>query len=301
MPPRRATDHDDDELVQYVLGLLPDDARDRLDEASIADDDIAGRLRTVETNLIDSYVRGRLAGATLERFESHYLSSPLRRKNVRQAASFLGAVDRAAARTESAAWTYRIARATRFAPIAAVAALVMLVCGVFLFQAVRPRNELTLATSANRAVEPAAGPQRQSTTGRGVSVLAPPASATPGGQRAQSSERIVTMVLLPPTRSVAPIPTLVVPAGTGRVRFELQLESNDFPSYRVGLKNPATNQIPWRSDWIAPSSAGDQATVSVVVPAHLFRPQHYALDLAGRGADDREDVIGSYTVRIVQP
>ena len=63
----------------------------------------------------------------------------------------------------------------------------------------------------------------------------------------------MAVVLLPPTRAVAPIPTLAIPAGADRVRFELQLESNDFPSYRVGLKDPATNQILWRSDWIVPS------------------------------------------------
>ena len=88
MPLPHATDHDDEELVRYVLGLLPDEARERLDEASIADDEFAARLRTAETDLIDSYVRGQLAGATLERFESYYLSSPSRRENVRLAASF---------------------------------------------------------------------------------------------------------------------------------------------------------------------------------------------------------------------
>ncbi len=86
-----------------------------------------------------------------------------------------------------------------------------------------------------------------------------------------------------------------------RVRFELQLEANDFPSYRVGLKDPATNRVLWRSDWIAPRSSADQASILVVVPANLLGPQHYSLDLAGRGAGGRAEVIGSYTVQVVQP
>ena len=284
----------------YVLGLLPDEARERLDEASIADDEFAARLRTAETNLIDSYVRGRLAGSTLERFESYYLSSPHRRNNVRLAATFLGAVDRSAAGAGSATWTRRIARPIRFWRIAAVAALVVVGCGVFLFPLLRPRNELTLATTSNGVVERAADPQRQPTDSR-ASASSPPASAVPGDRPAAPPERIVAMVLLPPTRSVAPIPNLAMPADADRVRFELQLESNDFPSYRVGLKNPATNQILWRSDWIVPSSAADQASVIALVPANLLGPQHYSLDLAGRDAGGREEVIGSYTVRIVQP
>lgn len=300
MPLRHATDHDDAELVRYVLGLLPNEARERLDEASIADDEFAARLRTAETNLIDSYVRGRLAGATLERFESYYLASPHRRNNVRLAATFLGAVDRSAAGAGSATWTHRIARPIRFWRMAAVAALVVVACGVFLFPLVRPRKDLTLATSSNGAVERAADPQRQPTDSS-ASVSSPPASAGPGDRRAVPPERIVAMVLLPPTRSVAPIPTLATPADADRVRFELQLESNDFPSYRVGLKNPATNRILWRSDWIEPSSAADQASIIALVPANLLGPQHYSLDLAGRDAGGREEVIGSYTVRIVQP
>lgn len=300
MPLRHATDHDDEELVRYLLGLLPDEARERLDEASIADDEFAACLRSAETNLIDSYVRGRLAGPTLDRFESYYLSSPLRRANVRLAANFLDAVDRSAARAEPVPWTHRIARPIRLVPIAAVAALLMVVCGVFVFQAVRPRNEPTLATSANGAAERTAEAERQSTEG-GTAASSPPAVAPPGDRPAVPAERIVAMVLLPPTRSIAPVPTVSVPAGTDRVRFELRLESNDFPSYRVGLNNPATDQTLWRSVWIAPNSTADQASVAVLVPANLLGPQHYSLDLAGRDAAGRVEVIGSYPVRIVQP
>ena len=88
-----ATKLDDEELIQYVLGLLPDEATERLDEASIADDEVAAQLRSVETDLVDSYVRGQLVGATLERFESYYLMSPRRRESVREAAHFVRALD----------------------------------------------------------------------------------------------------------------------------------------------------------------------------------------------------------------
>ena len=111
----------------------------------------------------------------------------------------------------------------------------------------------------------------------------------------------MAVVLLPPTRAAAPIPTVAIPAGADRVRFDLRLESNDFPSYRVALKHPATSHIPWRSDWIESKPSADPASVSVVVPAKLLRPQHYSLDLTGRDAGGRAEVIGSYTVRIVQP
>jgi hypothetical protein len=289
----RATHHDDDELVRYVLGLVPDEARERLDEASIADDEVAARLYTAETNLIDSYVRGQLSGATLERFESHYLSSPRCREKVRLAADFLGAVDRSVTRAEALTATTRT-RWTAFARIAAAAALAIGVGAAFLFQPERPRSQLAEVRSESEAVE-----RRPSET---TSVSASPsASASPDGKHADPPARIVAVVLPPPTRSVARIPTLAVPAGVDRVRFELQLEANDFPSYRVGLQDPATSRILWRSDWMAPRGSADRISLPVIVPANLLAAQHYSLELSGRDAGGRAEVIGIYTVRVVQP
>ena len=99
-----------------MLGLLPDEATERLDEASIADDEVAARLRSVETDLIDSYVRGQLAGATLERFESYYLSSPRRRENVRLAlASSARSIDRCRAMRVDVEGPHRASDQTRAA------------------------------------------------------------------------------------------------------------------------------------------------------------------------------------------
>ena len=253
MPPPRTTDHDDEELVRYVLGLLPDEARERLDEASIVNDEVAARLRHAETDLIDNYVRGQLSGATLERFESYYLSSPHRREKVRLAASVLSAVDRSVARAEPASWRDRVAsgqvHVARFRgdprdrgiwslPLRGGAASERVdACDL------RKRGSRAAVPQSRRPLRPLRCPPRQA------------------GNEQRLPERVVAVVLPPPTRAVAPIPTLAIPAGVDRVRFELQLETNDFPSYRVGLKDPATNRILWRSDWIVPRSSADQASI----------------------------------------
>src|SRR5262249_30026514 len=85
----------DQQLLRYLLGMLSPDEADRIDELSVVDDDIAARLRNVEDDLVDGYVRGALSGDMLQRFESHYLSSPLRRERVSFARQFVPAVDRA--------------------------------------------------------------------------------------------------------------------------------------------------------------------------------------------------------------
>jgi hypothetical protein len=312
----RGTKLDDEELIQYVLGLLPDEATDRLDKASVADDEVAAQLRSVETDLVDSYARGQLVGATLERFESYYLMSPRRCESVREAARFVRALDRAVPRDESVSGKDRLARPTRVASLVAAAALVIVGSGVLLFQAVRPRNPLPVATSESSAAgdrtqavgQPPTG-ERRSVPPDGLEPDRPSAAAsaaTPAlepldRRRAAPQGQIVAVVLFPPTRAVAPLPTQAIPSDAESIGFELRLESNDFPRYQVGLKDPATTNILWRSDWVPARVSGDQASVFVVVPATLLGPQHYVLDLTGRGADGRLEVMGSYTVRIAEP
>src|SRR5215471_10742581 len=85
---------DREQLVRYLVGLLPQGEADRLDEQSIVDDDVACRLLSVEDDLVDAYVRETLDSDLRLRFESHYLASPLRRRRVKFARRFLAAVDR---------------------------------------------------------------------------------------------------------------------------------------------------------------------------------------------------------------
>jgi len=85
---------DDRQLVRYLLGLLPEEDADRLDEQSIVLDEVAARLSCVENDLVDAYVSGALEADILERFESFYLTSPQRCEKVKFAERFLAALDR---------------------------------------------------------------------------------------------------------------------------------------------------------------------------------------------------------------
>ena len=93
----KGLEDEDQLLLRYVLGLLGPEEAGRLDEASVADDEFAARLRAVEEDMIDAYVRSALTGKALTRFESRYLSSSRLRKQVARARRFLRAIDRAVA------------------------------------------------------------------------------------------------------------------------------------------------------------------------------------------------------------
>ena len=91
------TEWSDRQLVDYLLGRLPAPDAERLDEASVVDDDCAARLRVAEDGLVDAYVRGTLDEDTRGRFESYYLASAVHRARAHFAREFLRAMDKAAA------------------------------------------------------------------------------------------------------------------------------------------------------------------------------------------------------------
>jgi hypothetical protein len=86
-------DPSDAVLLRYLLGVLPVDEADPIEEASIVDDDIAVRLDAMERDLVDNYVRGEMEGASLTKFRSWYLSSPLRVQKVEAGRAILGIAD----------------------------------------------------------------------------------------------------------------------------------------------------------------------------------------------------------------
>jgi hypothetical protein len=317
----------DGQLVSYLLGLLPDEEAQRLDEASIADDEFVSHLRVVEHDLVDAYVSGTLAGDQLGRFESHYLASPRRRENVLFATSFLGAVERAATaqshsahdrtlvfpidrgdpRRSSSRPVAPAARSKITSGLVAAAAVLLVACGALLFEVARLRSGLRMSQT-----ESVAQGQHVRDLEQQLSTQSATEARTAGrleGRRdsgAASVSRLpqpgqavhMTALVLPPqTRAIGPVPTVALSPGADGVAFELLLESNDFPRYQVTLNDPATNRIEWRSQPIAAPSNGIAQSIPVIVPARGLKPHHYSLALVGLGAS-KSEVVGSYTFQV---
>jgi hypothetical protein len=328
---------DDQQLIRYLLGQLPEEDAEILDEASIADDEIAGRLRVVEDDLVDAYASGNLAGESLQRFESYYLSSPRRREKVRFAGSLLRTVNQPAALDTAVdthvpeAFVAEPPRVRPFSPkqsilrrseswwqLAAIAALFVLGCGALLLWGARLRSGLSQAERQSAVLERRARELEQQLLDQraanaeaakelarvraSMAELARQGAGDGAPERSGSAAQTIgtiAVVLLPQTRGVGPVTALAVPQGMARVSFELRLESNEFPLYQVVVRDPATNQAIWRSDRLAATSAGDQPAVVVAVPAGLLKAQHYSLELIGQGAAGRTQIVGSYIVQIV--
>lgn len=320
------------QLVHYLLGLLPENETDRLDEDSIVDDEVAARLCGVEDDLVDAYVMGTLDQTTRQHFEMSYLKSPRRRTKVTFARRFLTVVDRASS-TPSAPPTAVACspsnRVRRFPldlgtskpgpsvhqsrvrwPLMTAAASFLLACGL-LMNDVRLREGLNQARRegamqdhrgevTTRPLDEARNENAQSAealeAGRAGSAE-PPSANAPGTTRGASSGGIRATVLFPQTRSIGQPPTIRIPASAGSIRFELRLESNDFTRYHAVLKQSASNDIVWRSQPLnSRSNAGSY--VSLVVPPSVLASQHYQFELAGVDRDSRETPVSSYAFQV---
>lgn len=107
------------------------------------------------------------------------------------------------------------------------------------------------------------------------------------------------LILTPQMRAAGPIPTIAIRPGATGVAFDLMLESNEFPRYQVTARDPGTNGVIWRGERLAPTTTRQAAFVSIVVPAHLLKAQHYTLDLSGlRPGGGEPEPVGSYTFRV---
>ena len=306
----------DDRLVRYLLGLLPGKDAERLDELTVADDEMAWRLRVAENDLVDAYVSGTLTGQTRERFESFYLSSEHRRRKVRFARSFLASVERDAEATdiESVRDSIRaedspLPRSSVLSPRAAwglaAAAGLFLLAGGTLYDDARLHRALDEARRVSDALSNRAHDlERQLNDHRVANAgVARELENVPATRTTEVTSRevpVVALVLLPQTRALGPVTTLAVPQGVDRIALELSLEPNDFRDYQVALRDPGTSRIVWRSNRITARTAGDVPTVSVIVPASVLKAQHYSLELDGLSAGGGAEVVGTYVFRMVR-
>jgi len=329
--PKKSINNDAERLQDYLLGLLPEEEVERLDEESIADDDVAARLSAVEDDLVDAYITETLDQSTRARFETVYLMSPQRRDKVKFARRFLAAVDRmstpSGGAVSAATGPERVRtfpskpevikpqerRATFNWAFATAAASMALACGLLV-------NDLQLRDGLNRALQLGAAKDQRATSlarqldqaqNENVAITqaleetraasTPVERPAPGGSSPSISPEALAgtraVVLFLQTRSIEQVPLVAIPANTDGVAFELRLESNEFPQYRARLKDPGTSRILWQSAELHARSIAP-ISVTLVVPAHLLESKHYSFELAGIDRAGHDTTTGTYAVEI---
>lgn len=311
---------DDEVLSRFLLGSLPAEEAERLEELTTTDDEFALRLDAVENDLVDAFARGDLSGDKLEQFEKSYLSSPRRREKVEFARTLLrfgektsnavaGATTRQAipdarpaertSQSRSPRSWFRIPRLDLQWGFA-VAAMALLVAGGYLFvenqrlrqQVAQSRNQQIALNQRTQDLESQLREQRTANSGLQTELEGLRESAAIVGHGAT-----LAVLLVPETRGINPTKAVHIQRGTNHLTLRLRLESDDFPAYRVTLKDPAKDRSIWKSSEVKAQTEGSNKTVSINIPTGKLKGQNYVLELIGIPVRGAPESVSSYTFR----
>jgi anti-sigma-K factor RskA len=311
---------DDAMLVRYLLGALPADEAEPIEEASVVDDELAARLNTLENDLVDSYVRGELEGRKLAQFHSWYMSSPRRMRKVGAAKAFLAgayaAPEKVSAEPENVTAKVQVVGGSQFgtlfgakppdaqeskAPrlsIWRMALLGLAAAAAILIAAV------AYLSYQNKQLHKEVAGTKQETTALTAQLNEKHAAAAVAVDKNNAPARLadglnnvatVALFLSAPTRGTATVPKIDVPPGTGLVVLSLGLGGSGEDAYRAELMDPPTHRVVWHSGILRPGSDG--TFVSVSVPAQVLRSQMYLVELLRDGAKGAPEPVATYPFR----
>jgi HAMP domain-containing protein len=323
--------YSDQEMIEYLLGSLPEAEAERFGELSITDDEFVDALKVAENDLVDAYVQGELSGETVKQFELHYLATPLRREKVdfaqafqvlaRKKADLSTAVEAQKAseprsKRKRAGWLsmlniLAVPRPALQWGLATVAIVLLVAGGLLLFKNVRLQRQISQTEARRSELQRREQQlQRQLEDQRTTSAQTEQELARVREERAKleaelrsakpQTGAIASFILTPQLRGAGQIKTITIPAGTEHVTMQLQLDPNEYSNYSVALLDQLSHQILWRSGRIRARGAADSKSLSVSFPANLLRAQTYSLRVSGVSSTGDSEFMSDYPFKVVK-
>ncbi len=307
----------------YLLGDLPESEAISLEQKFFADDETFEQMWETENNLVDGYVRGRLSPEDRERFERHYLASPVHRQRVAVARNLIEKADPsiapAAAVTEPKvslrerlSAMFGLSPATwRFALTAATLLLAAVSLWLFLDRA-RLHDELAqlkAENEASRGREQAMTDQIAAAQGEREELASElerlraerDALTQPTEQPGQTSRSRIFSFLLSPMliRSGGDPQTLTIPPGTDVVRLQIKAERDDTRRFQVSVRTVEGRQV-WEQQRIKPQIDDARSVViNVRIPVGKLAMGDYILTLSATGTTGETEEVNRYFFRVI--
>lgn len=281
-------------IRQYLLGQAPDRDLSRLEERLLTDAAFYEELLTVEDELVDQYVGGRLSDSERESFGNHFALSRERQKKVR----FAKALNKYLTLTE----------AKQLGEEPALEAVSQKVAGI----ATVPSPAVATAPSRDAAKVlqkkpflsflPIRNPiVSYSLAAAAVLVIFAFSWIALENVRTPQHEpgKILAVALEPGlTRDSGEIRKFSIPPNSETVRMQLALPGSQYQSYEAVLQAVDGRIVTTKKDLQAQSASGGQLTMLVDVAASLLPPGDYRIKLNGFTNGNVESV-GSYPFRVL--
>jgi hypothetical protein len=248
--------HTNGEIVEYLLGRLPPERADEIEEQIMMDDDFHQEVEIAEEDLLDRYVHNELTAEDHHCVETIFSRSPVRRQALQSAVALRRKIDS----TEPVPL-----RSPRFSPYPyAVAASILLAAylGVANFQTAKQLKQSESYVSF-LAKELENARQRNSSTSQGLS----------------SQDPIMVAKLSPRKRTGGS--RIQLPNGIRAVQFVLKVPSGFHGEGSVKLLADP-DQLITTVPSVFPQDVGDQHVVVATFPVEVFRTGNYRLLLVGK-------------------
>ena len=271
---------DKQEMRNYLLGNLEVDRRAALEERILCDPGFYEELLVSEEELIDQYLGNNLSPSERQQFETHFLITAEREKNLQFSRLLRRYLDSQPAPVSPAETPVAVRRheipapAKNFLPFAAG----------------------TVGRTAAVAVSAAV------VVGVGIVLLLCWLSIRNAQQHVAQTEtsRLVNVPLTPGTLRSEDVAThrVQVPPRGSRVRLEMQVSNSNFHNYRSELlRENASLQT---EDKLKSEKKDGQHIVPWTIPGEVLSPGDYQVRLKGVLDSGQDEFIDNYSFRVVK-
>ncbi len=308
-------------LLNYLLGDLPDEERERVEERMFADDEFYEQIEAMKAELADDYARGELSSRERARYESRFLTSTNGRERLAFARAMARAFDEApATASEKRLWRDSVlaffslrAPALQFS-LAAALLLLALGGGWLLWQNRNLRSQLDQAQAEQSRLQRQTEFANEQQRARGNELAAALDRERAEREKLQkeldqaraqqpplASPAFVSFLLSPGLiRGRGEPEKLLIPPTARQIRLRLDTGGDDdYRSFRAELRTMRGALIRSR-DGLSKRATASGSVVPLTVAADALSPGEYELTLKGvtRRGDERD--IGYYYFNILK-
>jgi hypothetical protein len=318
------TDALEERIHRYLLGDLPEEEQSALEHVFLADGEVFEQVWAAENDLVDRYVRGKLAPAEKHLFEENYLASPAHRERLAFAKKLVQAADSGAEKEKTAIasgqaltwwgsllYAWRASR-LRWAAVAVVA--LFAATSVWLFtdnrrlrgQMNQLRAEAALEQQRTQELEKELKNQHEQSDEiaaelaylrEGQSPTVEPQNPPDQGQ----SRPVVSFILSPLLmRGGGEPPQLTIPKEAKAVLLRMRVQEPAGRSLQASLRTVEGAPIWSRSGIKTRPQERNGFTVSVSIPANKIPAGDYILTLSALTEANELEEINRYFFRVVK-
>jgi hypothetical protein len=314
------TFRNDEPIVRYLLGDLPEEEQIRLEDRAFSDQEYMQNILDAESDLIDEYVRGGLSESERRRFERRFLVSAERQRKVEFARALACAVPEAApeAVVDGAArpvlqnvqtswWKSFLASLRAQNPIMSfslAAAAVVLSIGLswLIFDSFRLRAQVAQLQAEQemqrrQAMEEQArskdlAEQLAREREQRTSIEKPLRQIERGGPEKSPAGSLIASFFLPPnhSRDQAARPKFDLPQAVRAIRLQIGLEREDqYQSFRVEIRTRQGKEVLVK-DGLRSQLSRSGRVLKFTIPGGAFAGGEYELTLKGVDRRHVEDL-----------